>query len=54
MRCTGKNIAINVNDITISYNDEGPDDAPVIIFIHGFPFNKSMWRQQVDTLKAAK
>lgn len=51
MRCSGKNIGVKVNNLTISYNDEGPDDAPVIIFIHGFPFNKSMWGQQVDTLK---
>lgn len=53
MRCIGKNIGINVNDITISYNDQGPDDAPVIIFIHGFPFNKTMWRQQVEALKGS-
>jgi 3-oxoadipate enol-lactonase len=51
MRCIGKNIRVYVNDITISYNDLGPDDAPVIIFIHGFPFNKSMWKNQVDVLK---
>ena len=25
--------------------------APVIIFIHGFPFNKSMWNLQVEALK---
>jgi 3-oxoadipate enol-lactonase len=24
---------------------------PVIIFIHGFPFNKSMWNKQVEALK---
>lgn len=52
MRSIGKNIGVTVNNLTISYNDEGPDDASVIIFIHGFPFNKSMWRQQVDALKA--
>jgi 3-oxoadipate enol-lactonase len=51
MRRIGKNIGVYVNDITISYNDIGPDDAPVIIFIHGFPLNKSMWKKQVDALK---
>jgi 3-oxoadipate enol-lactonase len=53
MRCIGNNIGVIVNDITISYNDQGPDDAPVIIFIHGFPFNKTMWRQQVEALKGS-
>src|SRR6185436_13880975 len=35
----------------VSYNDHGAEDAPVIIFIHGFPFNKSMWDVQMDVLK---
>ena len=51
MRTKGKNIRITVNNLTVSYNDEGPDEAPVIIFIHGFPFNKSMWDMQVEALK---
>ena len=40
-----------VNNLKISYNDEGPDGAPVIVFIHGFPLNKSMWNKQVEALK---
>lgn len=51
MRMTGKNINIKVNNINVSYNDEGSDKAPVIIFIHGFPLNKSMWDKQVKELK---
>jgi len=51
MRCSGKNIRMTVNNLTVSYSDQGPDDAPVIIFIHGFPFNKSMWDKQVAALK---
>lgn len=51
MRCLGNDIRLQVNNITISYRDEGPDDAPVIIFIHGFPFNKSMWCAQAEALK---
>jgi 3-oxoadipate enol-lactonase len=50
MRYRGKNIRITVNNLAVSYNDNGPDDAPVIIFIHGFPFNKSMWDMQMDAL----
>lgn len=51
MRISGKNLTIIVNKLSVSYSDEGPDDAPVIIFIHGFPFNKSTWSRQLDELK---
>jgi 3-oxoadipate enol-lactonase len=50
MRYRGHNTRIIVNELTISYTDEGPDDAPAIIFIHGFPLNKSMWNAQIDAL----
>ena len=45
------NFTITVNNHIISYTDEGKYGAPVIIFIHGFPFNKSMWNLQVEALK---
>ena len=51
MRELGYNLKITVNDLTVSYNDDGQDGAPVIIFIHGFPFNKSMWDKQFNALK---
>lgn len=51
MRIKGKNIKVPVHKINISYNDRGPEDVPVIIFIHGFPFNKSMWEAQAEELK---
>ena len=51
MRRIGNNISITINNLTVSYSDQGPDDAPVIIFIHGFPLNKSMWNMQVEALK---
>lgn len=44
-------IRIGTNNITVSYNDEGKNGAPAIIFIHGFPFNKSMWNKQVEAQK---
>jgi len=50
-RRIGNKINITINNLTVSYSDHGPDDAPVIIFIHGFPLNKSMWNIQVETLK---
>jgi len=50
MRYIGTNMEMTINNHTISYTDEGPDNAPVIILIHGFPFSKSMWNKQVDML----
>jgi 3-oxoadipate enol-lactonase len=41
----------SVNDLMISYTDAGQHEAPVIIFIHGFPFNKFMWNIQQEALK---
>lgn len=52
MRKTGKNLRITVNDLSVSYSDEGPVSGAVLLFIHGFPFNKSMWNMQIDALKA--
>lgn len=51
MRHKGNNIKLMVNNNNISYNDEGPEGAPIIIFIHGFPLNKSMWDKQLNALK---
>jgi len=51
MRRPGNNIRISINNLMVSYSDHGPDDAPVIIFIHGFPLNKSMWNMQVEAVK---
>jgi 3-oxoadipate enol-lactonase len=39
-----------VNNIHISYSDKGPRNTLNIIFIHGFPFNKSMWTGQEEIL----
>lgn len=40
-----------INNLSVSYTDEGRMESPVIIFIHGFPFNKSMWNPQVNFLR---
>lgn len=39
---------INVNNISVSYIDEGPIHDQTIILIHGFPLNKSMWDKQIE------
>lgn len=51
MRYLGNNISKTVNNHVLKYNEEGPFTAPVIIFIHGFPLNKSMWNPQMEALK---
>jgi pimeloyl-ACP methyl ester carboxylesterase len=45
----GTDISIKVNDITINYDDLGEGKLP-IIFIHGFPFDKSSWQPQLNHL----
>lgn len=38
-----------VRDIEIAYDDEG-SGTPVVL-LHGYPFNRSMWREQFEELK---
>jgi 3-oxoadipate enol-lactonase len=45
------NFEMIINNHLVSYTDAGKEGAPVIIFIHGFPFNRSMWNFQVESLK---
>ncbi len=47
---TGYDLIISDNHTTICYDDLGEGKEPVI-FIHGFPFNKSMWKPQLEFLK---
>lgn len=47
----GSDITIKANGITICYDDAGTGNVP-IIFIHGFPFNKSTWQGQLESLSA--
>jgi 3-oxoadipate enol-lactonase len=47
-----QNLLTEVNNITISYNDVGEGSIPVI-FLHGYPFDKSMWKGQLDSLKSS-
>jgi pimeloyl-ACP methyl ester carboxylesterase len=36
-----------VNGITIGYDDVG-DGPDVLVLVHGHPFDRSMWRPQVE------
>lgn len=46
----GYNLTISVNNFQLSYDDVGEGSVPVI-FLHGFPFDKTMWYDQLDFLK---
>ena len=50
MNLTQTNVTTVINNLTVSYTDEGPVEAPAVIFIHGFPLNKSMWAIQIEAL----
>lgn len=41
---------INVREIVLAYDDVGSGQA--VVLLHGYPFNRSMWREQLETLKA--
>ena len=36
--------------IELDVQDEGPRDAPVLIFLHGFPESHRTWRHQIAHL----
>ncbi|MDI1324913.1 MAG: alpha/beta hydrolase [Algoriphagus sp.] len=46
----GYNLSIYVNGFNLSYDDLGEGRVP-IIFLHGFPFDKTMWELQIEFLK---
>ncbi len=48
----GYNLSITVNGFNLSYDDLGEGDMP-ILFLHGYPFDKSMWKGQLEHLKAS-
>jgi 3-oxoadipate enol-lactonase len=52
MRSSGYDFDTSVNGLQIRYDDLGPIDAPTLIFIHGFPLDKSMWQRQMVALQA--
>lgn len=48
----GYNLTTTVNNFSLSYDDVGEDCIP-IIFLHGYPFDKTMWKLQLDFLKSS-
>lgn len=47
---SGYGLTIKANNIIISYDDMGEGDIPVL-FLHGYPFDRTMWRAQVESLQ---
>jgi pimeloyl-ACP methyl ester carboxylesterase len=39
-----------INDLDIFYRDAGPQDAPVILLLHGFPTSSNMFRNLIPPL----
>jgi 3-oxoadipate enol-lactonase len=39
---------VQVNDIELAYVDRGP--GPVVLLVHGFPLDHSMWDAQIEAL----
>jgi len=50
-RTVGKYLSVFLDDLHVSYTDEGIDDPQAILFIHGFPLNKTMWDNQMYALR---
>ena len=48
----GYNLTTAVNNFNLSYDDLGEGSIP-IIFLHGYPFDKTMWQNQLDFLKSS-
>ncbi|MGB7529420.1 alpha/beta fold hydrolase [Sphingobacterium cellulitidis] len=48
-----KSNKIRIGDISISYYIKKATEQPekTIIFLHGFPFNKKTWREQLESLE---
>ncbi len=46
----GYDLLVNINSFEVSYDDLGEGFIP-IVFLHGFPFDKTMWNEQLEFLK---
>lgn len=42
-------VGLGVNRVEIAYDDVG--SGPVVVLLHGYPFNRTLWRNQVAALQ---
>ena len=47
---TGSDLMIKIKGRSVCFNDYGKGELP-ILFLHGFPFDKSSWQLQLEALK---
>ncbi|HLP85657.1 MAG TPA: alpha/beta hydrolase [Phycisphaerales bacterium] len=45
-------MATEIVSVSLRLDDRGPRDADALLLIHGHPFNRSMWRPQLDVVAA--
>ena len=43
--------SVRVRGIEMAYDDTG--SGPAVVLLHGYPFNRSMWREQTEALSAS-
>lgn len=48
----GYNLSLPINNFLLSYDDIGEGNTP-IIFLHGYPFDKTMWQGQLAFLQSS-
>lgn len=48
---SGSTMFVHVRGIEMAYVDAG--EGPAVLFLHGYPFDKSMWNEQIGALTAA-
>jgi 3-oxoadipate enol-lactonase len=41
---------VKVDNIELAFDDTG--DGPAVVLIHGYPFNRSLWTEQIEALQA--
>lgn len=46
------NRSFSLDGIELHFTDQG-DGSPVVLLIHGHPFDKSMWQPQVEFLESS-
>lgn len=45
--------SLDINGVSIAYRESGPQDAPVMILLHGFPSSSHMFRDLIPELAAS-
>jgi pimeloyl-ACP methyl ester carboxylesterase len=41
---------VDVDGLSVFYREAGPQDAPAILLLHGFPSSSRMWQPLLDRL----